>query len=116
VPAGPLRQRADKVLAAVFPEHSRVALQRAFDAGHVRLAGVVISRDHTVHPGDFLELDFPDVKPAELRPVKIPLSVLFEDRHLLVVNKAAMRSRHASITRIIADLTAAVGESANATP
>ena len=89
VPAGPLRQRADKVLAAAFPEHSRVALQRAFDAGHVRLAGVVISRDHSVHPGDFLELDFPDVKPAELRPVKIPLSVLFEDRHLLVLNKAA---------------------------
>ena len=89
VPAGPLRQRADKVLAAAFPEHSRVALQRAFDAGHVRLAGVAISRDHSVHPGDFLELDFPDVKPAELRPVKIPLSVLFEDRHLLVLNKAA---------------------------
>ncbi len=89
VPAGPLRQRADKALAAAFPEHSRAAIQRAFDAGHVRLAGKVISRDHTVHPGDSLELDFPDVKPAELRPVKIPLSVLFEDRHLLVVNKAA---------------------------
>lgn len=89
VPAGPLRQRADKALAAAFPEHSRAAIQRAFDAGHVRLAGAVISRDHTVHPGDFLELDFPDVKPTALRPVKIPLSVLFEDRHLLVVNKAS---------------------------
>lgn len=89
VPAGPLRQRADKALAAAFPEHSRAAIQRAFDAGHVRLAGTLISRDHTVHPGDFLELDFPDVKPTELRPVKIPLSILFEDRHLLVVNKAS---------------------------
>lgn len=89
VPAGPLRQRADKALAAAFPEHSRAAIQRAFDAGHVRLAGTVISRDHTVHPGDSLELDFPDVKPTELRPVRIPLSVLFEDRHLLVVNKVA---------------------------
>jgi 23S rRNA pseudouridine1911/1915/1917 synthase len=89
VPAGPLRQRADKALAAAFSEHSRAAIQRAFDAGRVRLAGTVISRDHTVHPGDFLELDFPEVKPAELRPVRIPLSVLFEDRHLLVVNKAA---------------------------
>lgn len=89
VPAGPLRQRADKALAAAFPEHSRAAIQRAFDAGRVRLAGTVISRDHTVHPGDFLELDFPEVKPSELRAVRIPLTVLFEDRHLLVVNKAA---------------------------
>lgn len=32
----------------------------------------------------------------------------------LVVNKAAMRYRHAAITRIIADLTAVVGEMANA--
>lgn len=34
----------------------------------------------------------------------------------LVVNKAAMRSRHAAITRIIADLTAAVREVASAAP
>jgi ATP phosphoribosyltransferase len=33
----------------------------------------------------------------------------------LVVNKAAMRSRHAAITRIIDDLTAAVGEAEDAT-
>lgn len=34
----------------------------------------------------------------------------------LVVNKAAMRSRYAAITRIIADLTAAVQETPSATP
>ena len=45
-----------------------------------------------------------------------PLEQIAAISSRLVVNKAAMRSRYAAITRIIADLTAAVGESANATP
>lgn len=83
------RGRADKALASGFPEYSRVALQRAFDAGEVRLGGTVINRDHTVGPGDRLDFTFPDVKPAEIAAVEIPLEVLFEDRHMLALNKAA---------------------------
>jgi len=45
-----------------------------------------------------------------------PLAQIAAISSRLVVNKAAMRSRYAAITRIIADLTAAVGEPANATP
>jgi 23S rRNA pseudouridine1911/1915/1917 synthase len=79
--------RADKALAVAFPEHSRVALQRAFDAGNVRLGANVLKRDHTVRGGDTLVFDFPDTRPTELRAVDIPLDVLFEDKHLLVLNK-----------------------------
>jgi len=81
--------RADKALAVAFPEHSRVALQRAFDAGHVRLGETVLKRDHTVRGGDTLVFDFPDTRPTELRAVDIPLDILFEDKHLLVLSKAA---------------------------
>ena len=88
VPAGPSR-RADKELAAAFPAHSRTALQRAFDAGLVLRAGVPLGRDATVQAGDQLEFTLPEVRPAELRAVDLPLSILFEDRHLLAVNKAA---------------------------
>jgi 23S rRNA pseudouridine1911/1915/1917 synthase len=88
-PEGTRPERADKVLAAAFPEHSRTALQRAFDAGLVRRRNEVLPRDATVAAGDTLEFSFPATKPAELRPVALPLDVLFEDRHLLAVNKAA---------------------------
>ena len=37
--------RADKALAGAFTEHSRTALQRAFDAGLVKLGGAAIKRD-----------------------------------------------------------------------
>jgi 23S rRNA pseudouridine1911/1915/1917 synthase len=81
--------RADRVLAAAFPEHSRTALQRAFDAGLVRRGGTVISRDTAVAGGDRLEFVLPDVAPTDLKPADIPLDVLYEDRHLLAVNKAS---------------------------
>jgi len=89
VPEGIRRLRADKALALAFPEHSRTALQRAFDAGHVTLRGTAIKRDQDVTAGDRLEFSFPEVVPAELRAVDIPLDVLFEDKHMLAVNKAA---------------------------
>ncbi len=86
---GVKRIRADKALAHGFPEHSRVALQRAFDAGLVMLGGKAIKRDHAVTGGDEISFTMPDIKPAELKAVAIPLDVLFEDKHLLAVNKTA---------------------------
>jgi len=89
VPEEYRRIRADKALAVAFPEHSRTALQRAFDAGLVSLGGAAIKRDHPVNGGDVLEFSLPDVAPPDLRAVDIPLDVLYEDKHMLAVNKAA---------------------------
>jgi 23S rRNA pseudouridine1911/1915/1917 synthase len=89
VPEGIRQLRADKALALAFPEHSRTALQRAFDAGHVTLRGAAIKRDEPVEGGDTLEFSFPDVVPMDLKPSDIALDVLFEDKHMLAINKAA---------------------------
>jgi len=89
VPEGVRRLRADKALAMAFSEHSRTALQRAFDAGRVTVRGSAIKRDHGVAGGDVIEFSFPDVVPTELKAVDIPLDVLYEDKHMLAVNKAA---------------------------
>lgn len=89
VPEGIRRLRADKALAIAFPEHSRTALQRAFDSGRVTLRGAAIKRDHGVAGGDVLEFSFPDVVAADIKAVDIPLDVIFEDKHMLAVNKAS---------------------------
>jgi 23S rRNA pseudouridine1911/1915/1917 synthase len=81
--------RADKALASAFPEHSRVAFQRAFDAGLVALRGRPVQRSATVRGGDVLEFSFPEVRVATLRAVKIRLRVLFEDKWLLAIDKPA---------------------------
>ena len=89
VPDGVRSLRADKALATAHPEHSRTGWQRAFDAGLVRRGGIVLDRSTEVRAGDVIEFQLPKVEAAELKAVEIPLEVLFEDRHLLVVNKAA---------------------------
>jgi 23S rRNA pseudouridine1911/1915/1917 synthase len=89
LPEGTRRLRADKALALAFPEHSRTALQRAFDAGHVTLRGAAIKRDVTVAAGDTLEFSFPDTVPLELKASDTALDLIFEDKHMLALNKAA---------------------------
>lgn len=89
IPEDVRHARADKALATAFPEHSRVAFQRSFDAGLVSLRGKPIERSTTVHAGDVLQFSFADVVATELRAVDIPLNVLFEDKSLLAINKPA---------------------------
>ncbi|MDP1580858.1 MAG: RluA family pseudouridine synthase, partial [Candidatus Didemnitutus sp.] len=87
VPEDANRARADKVLAAAFPEHSRVAFQRALEAGLVRIGEKVLKQSDEVVAGQVIEFSLPDTKPLELRAVAIPLEVIFEDRHMVVINK-----------------------------
>ena len=87
VPEGSRRERADKVLAAAFPAHSRAAFQRALEAGLVKADGKIIGQADDVRPGQVIEFGFPEVKTSEIKPVDIPLEVIFEDKHLIVLNK-----------------------------
>jgi 23S rRNA pseudouridine1911/1915/1917 synthase len=89
VPPGIRRERVDKVLAQAFSEHSRAAFQRAMETGLVRVDGKVIEQSQEVSAGQVLEFSFPATTQAELRAVDIPLDVIFEDKHLIVLNKAA---------------------------
>jgi len=77
------------MLAKAFPDHSRSALQRAFDAGLVRSNGVVLSRDNVLNAGDVVEFHLPETKPTDLTPAEIPLDILYEDKHLLALNKSS---------------------------
>jgi 23S rRNA pseudouridine1911/1915/1917 synthase len=89
VPPEIRHERADKILAQAFSAHSRAALQRAFDAGLVRRNDAVIAKSAELKAGDRIDFSLPEVVPAELKAVAIPIDVLYEDEHMLAVNKAA---------------------------
>jgi 23S rRNA pseudouridine1911/1915/1917 synthase len=90
VPEGtPPHARADKLLATAYPAHSRAAWQRALEAGLVRRGGQPLDRADELHAGEAVEFSFPEPVPLDLQPAKIPLQVIFEDKHLLAVNKPA---------------------------
>ena len=88
VPEGTRAGRADKLLASLYPELSRSRWQKLFQAGRVWQEDRVLSQKNRLQAGDVVEFSLPPVEPLELCPVDMDLSVLFEDEHLLVIDKA----------------------------
>jgi len=82
-------ERIDRVLARLCPDFSRSALQRWIDQGRVEQAGEVVSRRTKAQAG--AEVTIVPAPPEQMsaKPQAIPLDVLFEDAHLLVLDKPA---------------------------
>jgi len=87
------RERVDRVLLrhlADLPEASRTKVQEWIDAGLVTVNGRSVTKASAkVAAGDLVDTALPPPPPPkpELIPQDIPLSVLFEDEHLLVLDK-----------------------------
>jgi 23S rRNA pseudouridine1911/1915/1917 synthase len=82
-----LRDRLDNYLHQRFPCVSRSALQRLIREGHVTVNGVTVKPTHPPRAGDVVEITWPAPRPTEIVPREIPLLVVHEDAHLLVINK-----------------------------
>lgn len=65
---------------------SRSAVRRLIEEGYLLVGGEVISPSHKPRAGDRVEAHLPE---PGLQPEDIPVPVVFEDEHLLVVDKPA---------------------------
>ena len=82
--------RLDKFLANRLPDLSRARLQALVSAGEIRRDGAQIAdASARVKPGQRFSVTVPDAKPATPEPEAIPLDMLYEDEHLLVLEKPA---------------------------
>ena len=82
--------RLDRALAAAVPTLSRERLKALIRSGAVETHGSTV-RDPAlkVRGGEALRVALPEVLPARNEPQAIPLAIVFEDEHLLVVDKPA---------------------------
>ena len=82
--------RLDRALAAAVPTMSRERLKALIRSGALE-SGERAVRDPSakVHGAETFRLSIPEPVPAHNEPQDIPLKVLFEDEHLLVVDKPA---------------------------
>lgn len=79
--------RLDVFLAAVS-DISRSQIRKLIDGGHVALSsGAAPKPSYPVEPGDTITLTIPPAAEPEFRPEAIPLDIVYEDEHLVVVNK-----------------------------
>jgi len=82
--------RLDRALAAVVPTLSRERLKALIRSGAVETAGRSVRDPATKVRGDeSLSVAVPEPRPAHNAPQDIPLTIVFEDEHLLVVDKPA---------------------------
>jgi 23S rRNA pseudouridine1911/1915/1917 synthase len=82
--------RLDKFLATSLPEYSRSRLQRWIESGDVTCNGKVQRARDAVYVGDVVvvvEQALPDA--GAYLPQAMPLDIVFEDPHILVINKPA---------------------------
>ena len=94
IPPEAAGERLDKTLAALVPELSRARLQALMAQGQVSRDGAPLT-DAAIkaQAGDYA-IRVPPPAPAEPQPEDIPLSVLFEDAQLIVVDKPAGMAVH----------------------
>ncbi|MFS8563652.1 MAG: RluA family pseudouridine synthase [Rhabdochlamydiaceae bacterium] len=81
------RVRLDKFLASHFPDYSRSYFQYLIENGFVLVNGEKLKKREIPLPGDEIEVCFQLTPELSLEPENIPLDILFEDEHLIAVNK-----------------------------
>jgi 23S rRNA pseudouridine1911/1915/1917 synthase len=82
-------ERLDRFLADSLPELTRSQVKKLIDDGRVLLGGAPAKAGEKLKGGESLAITLPAAVPAEAQPEAILLRVLYEDRHLIVIDKPA---------------------------
>ena len=88
--------RVDQYLTKVLPGISRARAQLLIDHGQVRINDIVVKSKQKMNGGETVVVEGePTPTPLRATPEDIPLSIIFEDRHMAVIDKPAGMMVHA---------------------
>jgi 23S rRNA pseudouridine1911/1915/1917 synthase len=82
-------RRLDKYLHSRFPRLSRTAIQRLIKQGAITVNGTEVKASYEMSGGDVVDLVLPPPEPREVVAEYMPLEILYEDEHLIGLNKPA---------------------------
>lgn len=80
-------ERIDKFLSVLVVDSSRTSIQKSIENGYVFVNGKNVNKKYKVQAGDEVKICEQELKVLDAEPENIPLDIVFEDEHLLVVNK-----------------------------
>jgi 23S rRNA pseudouridine1911/1915/1917 synthase len=87
-------QRLDRLLAERLSEISRSYVQSLIDDGYVAVDGRTRKASYRVHVGETLAILIPPPAPIDPEPEAIPLTIVYEDADVLVIDKPAGMVTH----------------------
>ena len=99
--------RLDVWLGARLRDLSRSRIKALVETGHVLVDGRRVKVAHRLRAGERVEANVPPPPTEEMLPEAIPLAIVFEDEHLLVVDKPAGMVTHPGAGRSTGTLAAA---------
>ncbi|MBO5066235.1 MAG: RluA family pseudouridine synthase [Clostridia bacterium] len=79
--------RVDKAVSMIVDDLSRNSAQQLIADGNILVNGSVCNKKTVVFSGDCIEICMPEPTILSVEPENIPLDIVYEDEHLLVVNK-----------------------------
>lgn len=87
--------RLDKFLSTALPQLSRSRIQQLIAEGCITRNGKqVVNAAQKIKAGEQYDIIEPAVKALDLTPARIPLNIIFEDEHLLIIDKPAGMTVH----------------------
>jgi 23S rRNA pseudouridine1911/1915/1917 synthase len=81
--------RLDKYIHHHFPDYSRSFFQKLIQKNYILVNGKEPKAAYKITAGDRISIEFPEAKHTHLIPENIPLHIIYQDNHLVVVNKQA---------------------------
>jgi 23S rRNA pseudouridine1911/1915/1917 synthase len=109
VPAALDGERVDRILVALLPDLSRTVARRWIDGHHVQVAGQALRPASRLATGTEISVAPPPPEPSDrIEPEAIELDVVYEDAHLVVIDKPAGMVVHPGAGRRQGTLVAAL--------
>jgi len=99
--------RLDRWLAERLTDLSRVRVQHLIAEGRVRVDGHAVKAAYRLQAGERVEARIPPPPSEGLLPERVPLAIVYEDEHVLVVDKPAGMVTHPGAGRLAGTLAAA---------
>lgn len=80
--------RLDKVITNIDNNISRTSVQRLIEEGKILVNKKQEKPSYKVLEGDIIEIEKEDPKEIDLKPQEIPIDIIYEDKDILIINKA----------------------------
>ena len=80
--------RLDKVITNIDNNISRTSVQRLIEEGKILVNKKQEKPSYKVLEGDIIEIEKEEPKEIDLKPQEIPIDIIYEDKDILIINKA----------------------------
>ena len=90
-------ERVDRFLAGMCTDLSRTRIKRLIVDGEVTVDGGDTNAGYRLRVGQSVSIRVPDPVPSHILAQEIPISVVYEDEHLLLVDKPAGMAVHPGV-------------------